>query len=205
MSDTQKTIQDYLDLVKETITRLDHAQLEKATEAFMRVHQQGGTVYVMGNGGSAATSTHIAGDMVKGASFGLEKRFRVMSLTDNMTAIMAIANDISYDDIFVEQIKNFLKPGDLVLGISGSGNSKNVVKALEYARSKDIQTIAFCGYKGGHISQLADIVIHAQVMDMEVAEDIHMVAFHTIKKEVMRRLMDKNPSMGGVYDERVKK
>jgi D-sedoheptulose 7-phosphate isomerase len=204
MSETTKTIQEYLDLVKITIGQLDHTQLKKAIEAFMRVYQQGGTLYVLGNGGSAATATHIAGDMVKGASFGLEKRFRVMSLTDNMTAIMAIANDVSYDDIFVEQIKNFLKPGDLVLGISGSGNSKNVVKTLEYAKSKGVQTIAFSGYKGGKISEIADIVIHAKVMDMEVAEDIHMIAFHTIKKEVMRRLMGEKPSMGSTYDERVK-
>lgn len=204
MSETQKTIQNYLDLVKDTIVKLDSVQLEKAIEAFMRVHQVGHTLYVMGNGGSAATATHIAGDMVKGASFGLEKRFRVISLTDNMTAIMAIANDVSYDDIFVEQLKNFIQPGDLVLGISGSGNSKNIVKSIELAKSRGVQTIAFSGFKGGKISELADIVIHANVMDMEVAEDIHMIAFHTIKKEVMRRLMAKNPSMGGVYDERVK-
>ena len=204
MSETQKTIKNYLDLVKDTITKLDPIQLEKAVEAFMRVYQECKTIYVMGNGGSAATATHIAGDMVKGASFGLEKRFRVISLTDNMTAIMAIANDVSYDDIFVEQLKNFIQPGDLVLGISGSGNSKNVVKSLELAKSKGIQTMAFCGFKGGKICELADIVIHAKVMDMEVSEDLHLIAFHTIKKEVMLRLMDKNPSMGGVYDERVK-
>jgi D-sedoheptulose 7-phosphate isomerase len=204
MSETQKTIQHYLDLVKDTITKLDPIQIEKAVDAFMRVYQEGKTIYVMGNGGSAATATHIAGDMVKGASFGLEKRFRVMSFADNMTAIMAVANDVSYDDIFVEQLKNFIQPGDLVLGISGSGNSKNVVKSLELAKSKGVQTMAFCGYKGGKISELADIIIHAKVMDMEVSEDLHLIAFHTIKKEVMRRLMDKNPSMGGVYDERVR-
>ena len=204
MNDSHKTIHSYLNLVQETITKFDHVQLDKAVEAFMRVHREGKTIYVMGNGGSAATATHIAGDMVKGASFGLEKRFRVMSLSDNMTAIMAIANDVSYDDIFVEQLKNFIQPGDLVLGISGSGNSKNVVKSLELAKSKGVQTIAFCGYKGGKISELADIVIHAKVMDMEVAEDLHMIAFHTIKKEVMRRLMGENPSMGDVYDERLK-
>jgi D-sedoheptulose 7-phosphate isomerase len=90
------------------------------------------------------------------------------------------------------------------LGISGSGNSKNVVKSLELAKSKGVQTLAFCGFKGGRISELADIVIHAKVMDMEVSEDLHLIAFHTIKKEVMRRLMGDKPSMGGVYDERVK-
>lgn len=204
MSESQKSIQNYLDLVQNTIANLDQLQLAKAVEAFMRAYHAGKTIYVMGNGGSAATATHIAGDMVKGASFGLGKRFKVISLTDNLTAITAIANDISYDDIFVEQLKNFIEPGDLVLGISGSGNSKNVVQAMELAKAKDVQTIAFCGFKGGKISEMADIVIHAKVMDMEVAEDLHMIAFHTIKKEIMNRLMAKNPSMGGVYDERIK-
>lgn len=204
MNNAQATIHSYLKLVSDTIQALDKAQLEKAVEAFMRVHQEGKTLFVCGNGGSAATATHIAGDMVKGASFGLEKRFKVIGLADNITAITAIANDVSFDDIFVEQLKNFVQPGDLVLGISGSGNSRNVVKTLEYAKSKGAQTIAFSGFKGGKISELADIVIHAHVMDMEAAEDIHMIAFHTIKKEVMRRLMGEKPSMGSVYDERVK-
>jgi D-sedoheptulose 7-phosphate isomerase len=204
MSETQKTILNYIDLVKDTLTKLDLNAIEKAAEAFLRAHRESKTIYVMGNGGSAASATHIAGDMVKGASFGLAKRFKVISFTDNMTALMAIANDVSYDDIFVEQLKNFLQPGDVVLGISGSGNSKNVVKAIEWAKANGAQTIAFSGFKGGVISQLADVVVHAQVMDMEVAEDIHMIVFHAIKKEIMRKLMDKNPSMGGVYDERVK-
>ena len=97
-----------------------------------------------------------------------------------------------------------MKPGDLVIGISGSGNSKNVVKAMGYAKGKGVQTIAFCGYKGGAISELADISIHSLAMDMEVAEDIHMMVFNVIKKEVMRRLMEADPSMGSTYDERVK-
>ena len=204
MSDTQYTIHQYLQVLKDTLDTLDRNQIEAAVEAFIRAYNSGNTIYVLGNGGSAATATHIAGDMVKGASFGLEKRFRVISLTDNLTAITAIANDISYEDIFVEQLKNFLQAGDLVLGISGSGNSKNVVNTLQYAKERGVQTIALCGFKGGQISQIADIVIYAQVHDMEVAEDVHLIAFHIIKRELMRRLMDKAPSMGSVYDQRIK-
>ena len=204
MSETQKTIHNYLHLVKDTIDKLDQEQIEKVIEAFMRVYQSGNTIYIFGNGGSAATATHATGDFVKGASFGLEKRFKMISLVDNLPALMAIANDISYDDIFLDQLKNFMQPGDLVIGISGSGNSKNVVKAMEFAKSKGVQTIAFCGFKGGAISQIGDLKIHSVAMDMEVAEDIHMMVFNLIKKEVMRRLMDKDPSMGGVYDERVR-
>src|SRR6187402_3606390 len=145
MNDTQQNIENYLSLVKDTIDKLDRAQIEKTAEAFMRVYDAGKTIYIFGNGGSAASATHACGDFVKGASFGLEKRFRVMSLVDNLPALMAIANDVSYDHIFIEQLKNFIEPGDLVVGISGSGNSVNVVKAMDYAKSKGIQTIAFCG------------------------------------------------------------
>jgi D-sedoheptulose 7-phosphate isomerase len=204
MNDTQQTIENYLALVKDTIDKLDRTQIEKTVEAFMRVYHAGNTIYFFGNGGSAASATHAAGDLVKGASFGLEKRFRVMSLVDNLPALMAIANDISYDDIFVEQLKNFIKPGDLVVGISGSGNSVNVVKAMEYARQMGIQSVAFCGYKGGKISTIADLIVHSAAMDMEVAEDIHMIVFNVIKKEVMRRLQGANMSMGSTYDARVK-
>ena len=204
MNETQQTIENYLALVKDTIDKLDRVQIEKTVEAFMRVYDSGNTIYIFGNGGSAASATHATGDLVKGASFGLEKRFRVMSLVDNLPALMAIANDVSYDDIFVEQLKNFIKPGDLVVGISGSGNSVNVVKAMEYAKKMGVQSVAFCGYKGGKISTIADIIIHSVAMDMEVAEDIHMIVFNVIKKEVMRRLQGKNMSMGSTYDARVK-
>ena len=204
MNDTQKTIENYLSLVKDTIDKLDRAQIEKTAEAFMRVYHAEKTIYIFGNGGSAASATHACGDFVKGASYGLQKRFKVMSLVDNLPALMAIANDLSYDDIFVEQLKNFLQPGDLVIGISGSGNSKNVINAMEYAKEKGVQTIAFCGHKGGKIKEIADIAVHSVAMDMEVAEDIHMMVFNIIKKEVMRRLHGGNTSMGATYDARVK-
>ncbi|MBS1558782.1 MAG: SIS domain-containing protein [Bacteroidetes bacterium] len=204
MNDTHRTIADYLLLVKDTIDKLDQHQIEQVIESFMRAYHSGNTIYIFGNGGSAASATHATGDLVKGASFGLDKRFRVMSLVDNLPALMAIANDISYDDIFVEQLKNFIEPGDVVVGISGSGNSANVVKAMQYAKDMGVQTIAFCGYTGGKIKALADIHIHSVAMDMEVAEDIHMIVFNAIKKEVMRRLRGSHTSMGATYDDRVK-
>lgn len=204
MNETQKTIENYLDLVKDTIDKLDRAQIGEAIEAFMRAYREGRTIFLFGNGGSAASASHACGDFLKGASYGLEKRFKIISLVDNLPALMAIANDISYDDIFIEQLKNFLQPGDLVIGISGSGNSANVVKAMAYAKEKGAQTIAFCGYTGGKIKQMASIAVHSVAMDMEVAEDIHMIVFNIIKKEAMRRLMDQSASLGAVYDARVK-
>jgi D-sedoheptulose 7-phosphate isomerase len=158
----------------------------------------------MGNGGSGASASHAAGDFIKGASYGLEKRFKMICLNDNLPSMMAIANDIGWDDIFVEPLKNFLQPQDLVIGISGSGNSANVVKALEYANAQGATTVAMTGFKGGKIKEIASISVHVPVMDMEVTEDIHMVIFNIVKKEMMARLMGDKPSMGGTYDERVK-
>jgi len=197
---------NYIELVKNTLDKIDFKSLDVITEEFYKCYEREGNIYIFGNGGSAATASHIAGDYVKGASFGLKKRFRMICLNDNTSAMMAIANDISYEDIFVEQLKNFLTPKDLVIGISGSGNSLNVLKALEYAKIKKVPTISFCGFKGGKIKELTTHSFHADVMDMEVTEDLHMIAFHTIKQALIKRLNDGNDnmSMGAVYDARVK-
>lgn len=193
----------YINLVKETLDKLNINEIDALIEAFYQTYQNGGNIYTMGNGGSGASASHAAGDFLKGASYGLEKRFKMICLNDNLPAMMAIANDIGWDDIFVEPLKNFLQPQDLVIGISGSGNSKNVVKAIEYANSKGATTVAMSGFKGGKIKEIATLSVHAPVMDMEVTEDVHMVIFNIVKKEMMVRLMGDNPSMGGTYDARI--
>ena len=195
--------QQYINLVKSTLDSLDPKALELLTDAFHATYEKGGTIYTMGNGGSGASASHAAGDFLKGASYGLEKRFRMICLNDNLPSMMAIANDIGWDSIFIEPIKNFLKPGDLVIGISGSGNSKNVVNALAYANKNSATTVAMSGFKGGEIAKIATINVHAPVMDMEVTEDIHMVIFNIVKKQMMARLMGDAPSMGDTYDQRI--
>ncbi len=195
--------QHYIDLVKSTLDALDPKALDALVEAFHTTYEKGGNIYTMGNGGSGASASHAAGDFLKGASYGLDKRFRMICLNDNLPSMMAIANDIGWDSIFVEPLKNFLKPEDLVIGISGSGNSKNVVNALEYANAQGATTVAMSGFKGGKISEIATINVHAPVMDMEVTEDVHMVIFNIVKKQMMARLMGDNPSMGDTYDQRI--
>lgn len=199
-----ENLDKYRELVIGTLRKLPNDSLLAAAEAILECYQNGGTLYFFGNGGSGATASHICGDFVKGVSYGLDKRFKAICLNDNNSSMMAIANDISYDDIFVEPLKNFMEKRDLVIGISGSGNSTNVVKAMEYARIKGVKTLAFCGFKGGKIKDLADLSVHAEVMDMEVTEDIHMVAFHMIKQHIISRLSPENKSMGTVYDQRVR-
>jgi len=195
--------QHYIDLVKSTLDALDPKALEALVEAFQTTYEKGGNIYTMGNGGSGASASHAAGDFLKGASYGLDKRFKMICLNDNLPSMMAIANDIGWESIFVEPLKNFLSPNDLVIGISGSGNSKNVVNALEYANAQGATTVAMSGFKGGKISEIATINVHAPVMDMEVTEDVHMVIFNIVKKQMMARLMGDNPSMGDTYDQRI--
>ena len=195
--------QQYIDLVKSTLDALDPKALDALVEAFHMTYEKGGNIYTMGNGGSGASASHAAGDFLKGASYGLDKRFKMICLNDNLPSMMAIANDIGWESIFVEPWKNFLSEDDLVIGISGSGNSKNVVNALEYANAQGATTVAMSGFKGGKISEIATINVHAPVMDMEVTEDVHMVIFNIVKKQMMARLMGDNPSMGDTYDQRI--
>ncbi|MEL0109388.1 MAG: SIS domain-containing protein [Cryomorphaceae bacterium] len=195
--------QQYIDLVKSTLDALDPNALDALVEAFHTTYEKGGNIYTMGNGGSGASASHAAGDFLKGASYGLDKRFKMICLNDNLPSMMAIANDIGWESIFVEPLKNFLSEDDLVIGISGSGNSKNVVNALDYANANGATTVAMSGFKGGKISQIASINVHAPVMDMEVTEDVHMVIFNIVKKQMMARLMGDNPSMGDTYDQRI--
>lgn len=197
-----KKAKEYLNLVQQTLEQLDLEAIAKAAEAFHETYQKGGTIYIFGNGGSGATASHVAGDFLKGASYGLKKRFKMICLNDNAASMMAIANDIGYEAIFEEPLRNFAQADDLAIGISGSGNSENVVRGLQYAQEAGASTLALSGFKGGKIHALADISVHVPVMDMEVTEDVHMVIFNIIKKEMQDRLLGDNPSMGKVYDER---
>jgi D-sedoheptulose 7-phosphate isomerase len=195
---------NYFSRLSETLKKLDIQVIEQFVDALLQARDTENTVFIFGNGGSAATASHVTGDFLKGISFELDKRFRVMCLSDNTAGITAISNDLGYEDIFVEQLKVFLKKNDLVVGISGSGNSVNVVKAMEYAGRQGAKTVAMCGFNGGKIKELADLVIHIPISDMEITEDIHIIIFHAIKQVLNRKLKGDNFSMGSIYDARLK-
>lgn len=197
-------MEKYFAQVKNTFDKIDIQPINNVAEAMLKAYENEKIIFICGNGGSSATASHVAGDFIKGVSYNLKKRFKTMCLSDNTPGLMAISNDVGYDDIFVEPLKNFLTPGDLFIGISGSGNSTNVVKAMQYAKENGAATVAFSGYSGGKIKDIADISVHIPIADMEITEDFHMICFHAIKRIIMEKLQIVNASCGEVYDNRVK-
>jgi D-sedoheptulose 7-phosphate isomerase len=195
---------DYFNRLTEALNLLDTDALDKLSELLLQAREQERTIFIFGNGGSGATASHVTGDFLKGISYQMDKRFRVQCLNDNVSGMMAISNDLAYEEIFIEQLKAYLRKDDIVIGISGSGNSVNVIKAIQYAGLQGAITVAFCGYKGGKVKEIADLVIHAPIQDMEITEDIHIIIFHALKQSLIRRLKGNGFSMGETYDERVK-
>jgi len=181
-------IGEYFDSVTTVLEKLSRESVNKLVELVLQAYENNNTIFIFGNGGSGATASHFCGDLVKGVSYGLDKRFRCMCLNDNIPVVMSIANDIAYEDIFVEQLKNFVNADDVVIGLSGSGNSANVVKALEYGKKAGAKTVAVCGYDGGKIKPLVDLAVHANINDMQVAEDAHVVVLHCVMRILCDRL-----------------
>jgi D-sedoheptulose 7-phosphate isomerase len=162
------------------IETIELDKVNQAIELFREARANGRHIFVCGNGGSASTASHFACDIVKGASFNRQSRFRIMALTDQLPTLTAYANDVSYDAVFVEQLKNFAERGDLFLGISGSGNSPNVLRAIEYANTIGCRTIALTGRDGGKLGPLAQLNIQVPAPHMGRIEDAHMIVCHMI-------------------------
>lgn len=163
-----------------TIEALDSAEVDRVIGLFKEAREAGRQIFVFGNGGSASTASHFACDMVKGASFNRPSRFRIMALTDSLPTLTAYSNDVSYDAVFAEQLRNFARPGDLVMGISGSGNSPNVLRAMEYANSIGCKTVALTGRDGGKLGPLAQVNVNVSNPHMGRIEDAHMIVCHMI-------------------------
>lgn len=169
---------NYLNMLKKTIDLMDIEDISKFIQILMEVYERSGNIYVLGNGGSASTASHFACDLNKGVSYPLHNRFKVISLTDNIPTMLAYANDVDFSDIFVEQLKNYLTDKDMVIGISGSGNSKNVIKAIEYANRVGSVTVGITGYDGGLLKRISTHFINANINNMQISEDIHMILTH---------------------------
>lgn len=179
---------EYLAGLTQVIERIPLEGFERVVNTIFDAYEQEHSIFIMGNGGSASTASHFACDVNKGACFGLEKRFKVICLSDNIPIILAYANDKSYDDIFVEQLTNLLSAGDVVIGISGSGNSKNVIKAIQYANDRSATLVAFTGFDGGQLAKIAKLSILIPTNDMQKVEDVHLILTHMIMQILYKKL-----------------
>jgi D-sedoheptulose 7-phosphate isomerase len=179
----------YLERVCREIEQLDLAQIERLADLIEAAYLGDRFVFIIGNGGSAASASHLCEDLAKCTlrDFERQKRLKVLSLTDNISWLMAVANDLSYDRVFVEQLKNLASPGDLLVAISGSGNSPNVVKAVEWANRQGLDTYGVTGFSGGKLRSLARQGLHVPIDDMGIVESIHLTAFHWVIDDLYRR------------------
>ncbi len=178
------TAQDYISRLSAVLAALDRAQVDNAVNIIAEAWRAGRQVITLGNGGSSMTALHFVNDWNKSIFMASGKPFRGRSLVDNMGLVMAYGNDVSFQDIFVEQLKNLLQSGDLVIAISGSGNSENVIRAVRYANDQGGVTLGLCGYRGGRLKEIAQHVVWANVDDMQLSEDVHAIFGHI----VMQRL-----------------
>lgn len=188
MKDYRNEIQTYIDNEISVLRSLDADAVNDVLNLLEQALERESMIYIFGNGGSAATASHFQNDFNKGVSEYTEKKFRFLCLNDNVPTVMAIANDIGYDEIFRFQLRGRLRPGDVVIGISGSGNSKNVLNAVEYAKECGNTVVGVTGFGGGKLRELADISLHVPVNSMQITEDVHMVFDHLMMSIFYREL-----------------
>lgn len=188
MSVRTSRLREYLDGVGDALKSLDIDSVAEAYMAIAEAYRRDSAVFIMGNGGSGSTASHAAYDFNIAVSGKLKKRFRFVSLCDNVTTLLALSNDYGYENVFYMQIKDVLKEGDIVFCISGSGNSENVVKVAEYAKSVGCKVISFTGFDGGRLKKLSDHPVHVALDDMKKAEDCHVVLLHAMARFISESL-----------------
>ncbi|MBV6448253.1 SIS domain-containing protein [Nitrosomonas sp.] len=174
------TATSYLDKLQATLAALDRDQIDHAVGLVTAAWENGHQIITLGNGGSSLTALHFINDWNKSIYLSSGRSFRGRSLLDNVGLIMSYSNDISFEDMFVEQLKNIMEPGDLVLALSGSGNSENVIRAVQYANAHGAVTLGLCGYSGGKLKEIAQHHVWAAVNDMQISEDVHAIFGHIV-------------------------
>jgi D-sedoheptulose 7-phosphate isomerase len=184
----------FLERVGRELLRVDPDQVKTLSELMYRCYREGRFIFLCGNGGSGSNASHFCEDVGKGTlrreDFDNDKkrRIKILSLTDNTPYILAWGNDEGFDRIFVEQLKNLAGPGDLLIAISGSGNSPNVLRAVEWANAHGMKTVGCTGFSGGKLQKLAQHNLHVPLDDMGIVETIHLAAFHWVVDDLHRRL-----------------
>lgn len=188
------TIPEYMSRLHQELDRVEHAEIQQMADLIYEAWENEKFVYIFGNGGSGTTATHMSEDLGKSSLREKDlhdeskKRLKVMSLTDNLGWIMAVGNDLAYDQIFVQQLMNYGSAGDLVIAISGSGNSPNVLNAVDWANRHGLKTFGLTGYSGGKLRQMAQAGLHVPLTDMGMVESIHLCLFHWVLNDVFARI-----------------
>lgn len=173
-------VSEYISQVQKAMDSVDQAAIQSLIELLKTARNEQKTIFVMGNGGSASTASHWVNDLVKGASYEKEQRFRVICLNDSISTLTAYSNDVSYEEALVQPLMNFLSPGDVVMAISGSGNSKNVIRAIEFAKKNGNVTVGLTGRDGGELGRIVDLEINVSDAHMGRIEDVHMMITHAV-------------------------
>jgi len=188
--------QQYLSRLSAVIDTFNLDIYEQMAREILAAYDRQAHIFVMGNGGSGATASHLACDINKGCCLDLDKKFKMICLNDNIPTLLALANDISYDVVFEEQLKNFFNPGDVVIGISGSGNSENVLRAIRYAAVNGGRTLGWCGFGGGKLAKLVDLAFIVESNDMQQVEDAHIIIAHMLMQHIYKALHGKDAAVG---------
>ena len=194
MLGTKLDVRPFLERVAQEMLRIDPAEVKTLADLMYTCYQRDRLIFVIGNGGSGSNASHFCEDIGKGTlrrqDFDDEtkKRFRILSLTDNTPYLLAWGNDEGFDRVFLEQLKNLAGPGDLLIAISGSGNSPNILRAVEWANRRGLTTFGCTGFSGGKLRTLAQKGLHVPLDDMGIVESIHLTAFHWVVDDLHRRL-----------------
>ena len=183
-------IDGYFSRLHQGLDAVDRASVERLVDLLFEAHQAGRTAFIVGNGGSAANASHFCQDLSKGTAMRNPaiRRLRALSLVDNGSWLTALGNDEGYDAVFVQQLLTFAQEGDLLIVISGSGNSPNVLRAAEWARAHGVAVIAVSGFDGGRLHPLADHIVHVPLTDMGIVESVHLGLFHSVVEQLAKRL-----------------
>ena len=190
--DTMGQIKKYFSDLRQVLLEMPLGKIQKMVDLLFDAYLKEKQVFIMGNGGSAATASHFMVDLSKQTICSTPKRFKVISLTDNIPSMTAWANDASYEDIFVEQLRNLHQPGSLVIAISASGNSENVLRAVEFAKKNGSVTIGLTGFEGGKLKDIADEVILVPSNLIGQIEDIHLSLIHLVCNILSERVAKYN-------------
>jgi D-sedoheptulose 7-phosphate isomerase len=177
-----KRVINYLSSLQQTMNELPKENIVSVIELLEAARLDGRQIFIMGNGGSASTATHFVCDLAKNTRKNGLPHFKVIGLTDNMALFSAYANDEGYENVFSQQLANLVVPGDIVIGISASGNSKNVLNAIALAKTCNATVVGFTGFDGGQLAQMVDLNVHVNSSIIEHVEDIHLMLEHMIVK-----------------------